>query len=102
MSTQTRTPDLQPGSVVRVKYHTRRQTYDLEGVVTDDETDRPGVMVSFEDDPYAPVTTARVYAAHEDWLDAREQCGHDAPLPGGFVRERIETVGTTDRERSVA
>lgn len=99
MSTQPRTRDLQPGSVVRVAYHTQRQTYHLEGVVTDDPSEAPGTLVCFEDDPYAPVTTARVFTTHEAWLDARLRDDREVPLPNGFVRERIHTVGANEGER---
>jgi hypothetical protein len=102
MSTGLRTRDLQPGTVVRVAYHTQKQTYSLEGVVKDDPSERPGAMVCFEDDPYAPVTTARVYTTHETWLEARERDGRDAPLPNGYVRERLHAAGTTERERQAA
>lgn len=102
MSTQPRTRDLQSGTVVRVLYHTQKQTYDLQGVVTDDPSDGPGAMVSLEDDPYSPVTTARVYTTHEAWLDARERDGREAPLPNGYVRERIHSMGAPERERQAA
>ena len=102
MSTQPRTRDLQPGTVVRVVYHTQKQTYNLEGVVKDDPSDRPGAMVALEDDPYSPVTTARVYTTHDAWLDARQPAGREAPLPSGYVRERIHSFQTAERERQPA
>lgn len=102
MSTATRTRDLQPGTVVRVAYHTQKQTYHLEGVVKEDQSDRPGAMVSLEDDPYSPVTVARVYTTHEAWLDAHERDGRDASLPSGFVRERLHAAGATEGERQPA
>ena len=102
MSATTRTRDLQPGTVVRVAYHTRKQTYNLEGVVKEDQTDRPGAVVSLEDDPYSPVTVARVYTTHQAWLDARERDGRDAPLPNGFVRERLHAAGSAEGERQPA
>lgn len=98
MTTQPRTRDLQAGTVVRVAYHTQKQTYNLEGVVTDDPSDRPGAMVALEDDPYSPVTTARVYTTQEAWLDARERDGRDAPLPNGYVRERLHAAGPAEGE----
>lgn len=99
MPTTTRTRDLQPGTVVRVAYHTHRQTYHLEGVVTDDPSAGPGTLVRFEDDPCAPVTTARVYSTHEAWLDARLRDDREAPLPNGFVRERLHAAGASEGER---
>lgn len=102
MSTQSRTRDLQAGTVVRVTYHTPTQTYRLEGVVKDDPSERPGAMVCFEDDPYAPVTTARVYTTHESWLEARQRDDREAPLPNGYVRERLHSAGTTERGRQPA
>lgn len=102
MSTQLRTRDLEPGTVVRVAYHTRKQTYSLEGVVTDDPSDGPGALVRFENDPYAPVTTARVYETHEAWLDARLRDGRETALPNGFVRERLHAPRAAERERQPA
>lgn len=102
MSTPPRTRDLQAGTVVRVAYHTPKQTYSLEGVVEDDPSERPGAMVCFEDDPYAPVTTARVYTTHDAWLDARLRDGRDAPLPNGHVRERVHDPGPVQGERQPA
>lgn len=102
MSTHPRTRDLEQGTVVRVVYHTPKQTYNLEGVVTDDPSDGPGALVALEDDPYSPVTTARVYTTHEAWLDARQQDGREASLPNGYVRERIHAVQAPERERQPA
>ena len=102
MSTQARTRDLQPGTVVRVVYHTPKQTYTLEGVVEDDPSDGPGTMVSLGDDPHSPVTTARVHTTHEAWLAARERDDRDVPLPSGYVRERIHAARTTEPERQPA
>lgn len=99
MSTHLRTRDLQPGAVVRVAYHTRKQTYTLRGVVTDDPSKAPGTIVRFEDDPYAPVTSARVYESHESWLEARMRDGREAALPNGFVRERLLAPGAAEGER---
>lgn len=102
MATHSRTRDLQRGTVVRVIYHTPTQTYNLEGVVTEDPSEAPGVMVSLEDDPYSPATTARVYSTHEAWLEARERCGRNDPLPGGYVRDRLRPVRTAEAETQVA
>lgn len=82
-------------------YHTARETYHLEGVVTDDDA-HPGVMVSLEEDPYSPVTTARVYSTFEAWLEARERCGRNDVLPGGYVRGRLHAADGAERERPVA
>ena len=102
MSTQARTRDLQPGTVVRVVYHTPKQTYNLEGVVEEDPSDGPGTMVSLGDDPCSPVTTARLYTTHEAWLAARERDDREVPLPSGYVRECIHSVRTPEPEQQPA
>lgn len=90
MSTQARTRDLQTGTAVRVVYHTPTQTYHLTGVVEDDPADTTGVLVALGDDPHSPVTTARVYATYDAWLEARRGGGSSAPLPRGYVRDRLD------------
>lgn len=102
MSSDPRTRTLESGSIVRVVYHTPRETYHLEGVVAEDDAAHPGVMVSLEEDPYSPVTTARVYTTFEAWLDARERCVRNDTLPCGYVRERLRPASDAEGERPVA
>lgn len=86
MSPMPQIRTLNPGAIVRVVYYTARQMYSLEGVVTEDKTDAPGTMVSFENDPNSPVTTARVYTSNSEWLDALDRAGKNPPFPGGYIR----------------
>lgn len=97
-----RTRELRSGTVVRVTYHTNRQTYRLEGIVTDTTADAAGVMVSFENDACAPVTTARVYTTEDEWRDTRERCPGRPPIPNGYVQEALHDGDTSYQTRPAA